>query len=289
MTENQHMQIALKAAPDAIMRAWTDSLSAWFAEHADVSIPDKRYDFWGRYTIGNPDREAGRHPLLGYEAAKCLSFGWKHEGADVEIEISVQPRGDEQLVVLQYPGDQDFWFLSLENLRRHLDGKAPIYCDYNRSMKGDIHNSVEIDAPADKVFEALINPAQLERWIASKASVDPTVGGDYKIGWDFAGSLKILEIVPNESLKLDWTEGDRKNILHWTLAESGGKTRLTLVHSGFAPDEDSGLTSGWSNYMSWIKSIAEYGDDWQPALPRITPEMASFYPASIADHQSELV
>lgn len=289
MTDPSHMQIALKAKAEDILRAWTDALPHWFAEHADVSIPDKRYDFWGRYTPGSPNRDEGRHPLLGYEADKSLKFGWRLNEQDMVVEVTVQPRGDEQIVVVQFTNHEDFWFLSLENLRRHLDGKAPVRCDFSRSMLGDIHHAIEIDAPPDRVFDILIQPEQLQRWIASQATVEPRVGGRYDLGWGSVASLRILELVPGEHLRLDWSDEQRQTILDWTLEESGGKTRLTLVHSGFTPDQDTGMVNGWLNFMSWIKSIAEYGADWKPSIMRVKPEMLSYYPASIGAAQAEVV
>jgi hypothetical protein len=76
----------------------------------------------------------------------------------------------------------------------------------------------------------------------------------------------------------------------WTLAESGGKTRLTLVHSGFAPDEQTdGLQSGWLNYMSRIKAMVEYGPAWQPPILKLRPGMESYYAASIVEAQGSLL
>jgi hypothetical protein len=95
----------------------------------------------------------------------------------------VVPREDQQIVVVrqEQPAYEDFWFLSLENLRRHLDGKPPVRCDYSQSMLGDIHHTIEIDAPPEAVYETLIKPEQLNRWIASNASVEPQIGGNYDL------------------------------------------------------------------------------------------------------------
>jgi uncharacterized protein YndB with AHSA1/START domain len=293
MSDTLQMQIALKSTPDAILRAWTDHLPTWFAEYADISLADERYDFWGRYTPETPDRESGRHPLVSYEGGKRLSFRWHLDKEERIIQIDVQPRDDQHVLAIQVtkPAYEDFWFLSLENLRRHLDGKAPVRCNYSQSMLGDIHNEIDIDAPREAVFNTLIKPEQLERWIASRATVEPQVGGTYDWGWGGTGAmpLKILEIVPNETLKLSGEQDGVETILTWTLAESNGKTHLTLVHSGFAPDKDTGLKTGWLNFMSWVKSINEYGADWQPALVRLAPEILSFYPNSIGKGQAVLM
>jgi uncharacterized protein YndB with AHSA1/START domain len=293
MTDTLQLQIALNAAPDAIFRAWTEGLPAWFAEYADVSSEDKRYDFWGRFTPENPTQEQGRHPLTEYRKGKGLTYLWTVGGTEHTVSLEIQPREDQHVAIVQVNPHtlEDFWFLSLENLRRHLDGKAAVRCDYSQSMLGDVHHEMDIDAPRETVYETLIKPDQLERWIASSATVEPHVGGLYDFGWGGTTEygMKILEIVPNERLKLLGVMGEQETILTWTLAESNGKTHLTLVHSGFAADQDSGLKAGWLNFMSWVKSISEYGESWEPAIVRLTPDKLSFYPGSIGKGQAVLI
>ncbi|MFN8374746.1 MAG: SRPBCC domain-containing protein [Anaerolineae bacterium] len=55
--------------------------------------------------------------------------------------------------------------------------------DFTEPPTGDIHVSIEIDAPASEVYQALIKPEQLQRWIASNATVELVVGGKYDFGW----------------------------------------------------------------------------------------------------------
>ena len=70
------MQVTLNATAE---RAWaaltaSDALEAWFAEHAAVDLANGRYDFWGQYTAGVPDREGGHHPLQGCEAGPLVGI-----------------------------------------------------------------------------------------------------------------------------------------------------------------------------------------------------------------------
>src|SRR4051812_32297020 len=101
MSDTLQMQIALTSTPEAILRAWTDNLSAWFSEYADISLPEERYDFWGRYTPETPTRESGRHPLVSYDEGKRLSFRWHLDKEDRTIEIEVQPRNGQQVLMLR--------------------------------------------------------------------------------------------------------------------------------------------------------------------------------------------
>jgi len=295
------IQLTLLASVEAIFRAWTSELEAWFAEYADVSLPEKRYDFWGRYTPETPDREQGRHPLLDTEANHSLKYEWHILQLDTTVSIVLETRDGNTVVVVNHEGlphshdigsytFEDFWFLSLENLRRHLDGKQPVRCDFSKPMVGDIQHTIEIEGTREAVFETLIRPEQMERWIASNATVEPKVGGRYDFGWSGTGPAKILELVPNEKLSYSWPEADDETVVTWALEESGGKTRLTLVHSGFAPNKPTGgYNAGWLNFASWIKSIVEYGPDWKPAVIPLTQDTRPFYAKSLWEGQMVLL
>src|SRR3712207_748320 len=100
------MQIRLKADTEQVFRALNDSeaLEGWFAEHAQVEIPERRYDFWGRYTPENPDREAGRHELQSHRPGEQLGFGWNLSGAGTAVELALVPDGATTLVLVQHSG-----------------------------------------------------------------------------------------------------------------------------------------------------------------------------------------
>src|SRR5262249_33785823 len=152
-----YIQLGLKAPADRVFDGLTQKLPGWFAENADVSLADKRYDFWGRYTPEAPDREGGRHPLLVVESNQRLQYSWHLNGQDTTVELNQKTKNNGTVVIVQQDNaPDDFWFLSLENLRRHLDGKRPVRCDYSVPMVGDIHHTLEIDGTREAVFEVLI-------------------------------------------------------------------------------------------------------------------------------------
>jgi uncharacterized protein YndB with AHSA1/START domain len=297
------MQVVIAAPLEVVFQALTDSaaLSVWFAEYADISLSEKRYDFWGRLTPETPNREQGRHPLLEFELNHRLKFGWHVREVDSIIEFRVNPQAEGTVVLLtimDIPAAndiyvytfEDFWFLSLDNLRRYVDGRTVVArCDFSKPMVGNIQHEIEIDGSPEQVFEALIEPEQLNRWIASQAVVEPYIGGRYDFGWpENSGALKILEIIPDKKLACLWPENQRESIVTWSLAGSGGKTRLTLVHSGFAPEEPTGgLKAGWLNYISRIKSLVEYGLAWQPPRMVLPEHMIGYYAAPIGQARSE--
>lgn len=297
MRETLQIQITLNATGENVFRALTADLTGWFSEHADVSLAEQRYDFWGRFTPDTPDRERGRHMLNMHQVGHSLSYDWLLRSEQTTVHYHLEEHADNTTLYMRQNGSsgshnigeytfEDFWFLSLENLRRYLDGKLPVRCDFSTLPKtGNVRHTVEIDALPEVVYEVLIKPDQLNRWIASHAIIEPHVGGVYNIGWGAGvGPLKILELVPNAKLAYSWAEEppNAETVVTWTLEGSGGKTRLTLVHSGFADDTPTGgIQAGWLNFSSWVKSIAEYGSTWQPAIKLIPSAMLPYYPASI--------
>lgn len=305
------MQIKLSHPTEQVFKALTssDALKAWFAEDADVSLEDKRYAFWGKFTPGNPDKATGmQHEIVEIEPNRRLKFRWQTTPEVLtEVEFRLLEKGDLTVLLLSQTRIatdlshveaytmEDFWFLSLENLRRYLDGKASeARVDFSASMKGDVKWDTLIDASLERVFDVLIKPQYLNKWIANNAEVDPKLGGTLSYGWEGVPPFRIVALEPNRKLAYDWEEDDQDGnmqttIVTWTLEESNGKTRLTLVQSGFAPDADNdGIHVGWRNFLNWIRSLSEYGDTWQPPTLKINdPAWASYYAASISEAQAE--
>ena len=166
----------------------------------------------------------------------------------------------------------DFWVLALENLRGYVErGQVTASPEFARS-RGDVQLQVEAGAPAERVFAALTEPVELDRWIGEGASVDLELGGRYDFGWDH-GPIKILDLVPGRRLAYSWTYPDEagrvladETVVRWTLEESGGRTRIVLVHSGFAPDaQTDDYRLGWLAFLALLKNLVESGPEWRAA------------------------
>jgi uncharacterized protein YndB with AHSA1/START domain len=271
-----HVEVQIPAAASSVFAALTDSraLEAWFAEKADVSLEEKRYDFWGRFTPENPDREAGRHKLVQVERDRRLVFEWRlrDHGSTVEMELS-QSGSDTLAVVRQsvlawrqsQASIANFWAFSLENLRSWIMRKRiGLRCDFSTGSPDPVKMSIDVDAPPEGVFEALIKPEQLDRYIATKAVVEPRVGGRYDFGWGSC-PVKILELEPNRKLAYSWEYKDQPpTVVTWTLNGSGGRTRITLVHSGFGPKRDNqDYRAGWIEFLNALKFMCEVGPSWK--------------------------
>jgi uncharacterized protein YndB with AHSA1/START domain len=75
------------------------------------------------------------------------------------------------------------------------------------------------------------------------------------IFFDGTFSNKIMDYSENEFLSYQCASKKPKldTVVRWTLTESGGKTKLTLEHSGFRTSQwltKAMLTSGWKKMMN---------------------------------------
>lgn len=299
-----HIEHTLPFPPADVFAALTssDALRRWFAEEADVALDEGRFGFWGRFTPGTPDREEGSHAVTSVSPDRTLHFEWDFRGATTTVEIDLVPDGDDTVIVLLHhdiPRDQegglahfaveDFWFLSFENLLRHLAGRAIVRCDFSDRMQGRIEHAVEIDGSAEAVWRAITDPSQLERWIASTAEVVLEPEGTFDLGWGEGFALTVTRAEENRLLELAWPGGEEPTTLRFELEPSGSGTRLTLVHEGFAPDQDvTGIWVGWLHFLAWIVSLVEFGSEWAPAVKEIGKDAAAMYAASQVARQGAL-
>jgi len=276
-TTTYTLRAFIGATPEAVYGALTDAaaLEAWLAEHAKAAIDSGIFEFWGRFT---PEGERGRQRLLVAEPGQRLRFSWTLQDAETDVDITLEPQdGGTQLalthsdVAPRASGDSywvgDLLMLSLANLASYCEGRGiGPRCDFTAFSDTEARGSVEIAASPTEVFASLIEPAQLNRWIAERAEVEPEVGGRYDFGWDH-GPVKILELEPDKVLAYSWrhsweqTGGPDSTVVRWELEGSQGHTHLTIVHSGFGGTgrRTEGYQLGWMEFLASLKGMLEAG------------------------------
>ncbi len=286
-------QVTLPGAPDRVFSALTDpaELRRWFAEHVEIEPREGgAYRFWGRFTYGVPEGTAVRQRLTRFERGRAIAFEWPFGGTHSEVTLSLEPAvpdekhdGPRTRLSLRHafaaPPDppygaelvDDLWRLTLGNLDAHLRGGSGIVLPDYTDPAPEIRVSILIDAPPDRVFQALVDPAALNKWIATNADVDARKDGHYRWGWNYkyggrdveGGPTRILDLVPNERLVTDWLDwrGDTTRPLTrvaWLLEPVGSKTKVTLIHDGFSRVADKGdYPFGWLEFLEQLKKLVE--------------------------------
>ena len=268
MTEPDLRLRAVVPAPLKVTyEALTDpaALRVWLAEHADVDLPGK-YEFWGRYT---PDGAQPRQLVLHVDE-RTIRFAWTLDGVETTTHIEVAEDEDGTLVTLSQsdlPSFTDvladkagargalptFWSLAIANLADYLAGRELTpKCDFTSS---ELHASVVIDAAPDKVFDSMIQPEVFRKWFGANVDIEPYVGGRFAMGGFELdpGGAKFVEFEPGRKAALRFADGETTS---WELEGSDGKTRLTMVHSGFDPANPP--YPGWAGWLGGIAGLRHY-------------------------------
>jgi uncharacterized protein YndB with AHSA1/START domain len=141
----------------------------------------------------------------------------------------------------------------------------------------EIVESMEIRAPAERVFQALTTPSELLSWWGDPAvctsthwELDQRVGGKWRSRWRWADSGEefdiwgeVLEIDPPRLLVYSWRDQRYPDVATTTVRYDVVPTdlgcRVTVTHSGFVgetPDYND-YRGGWSIVLGGLRAATE--------------------------------
>jgi uncharacterized protein YndB with AHSA1/START domain len=150
------------------------------------------------------------------------------------------------------------WEKALENLKAYVNGKerpypqasvAPLFGFWREGKeKIAVERTIWINAPRERVWRAITDPAQVEQWFAPGTkfkSSGSDVGARLYVENPETGAemyVQVLEVVdpPRQLVTRSLPEpGETSSTTRWQLDEENGGTRLTLVYSGYElmPDD----------------------------------------------------
>jgi uncharacterized protein YndB with AHSA1/START domain len=114
---------------------------------------------------------------------------------------------------------------------------------------------IELPHPPQKVWRALTDPALLAEWLLPVVNLKLEPGTAFTFqappqpGWDGAVNCRLLEIDAPRKLRMAWVVGALDTVVTFTLAPSASGTRLSILQSGFRPDQKQNLAGaryGWN-------------------------------------------
>ena len=114
-----------------------------------------------------------------------------------------------------------------------------------------------IKASVSKVWNALIIPAEIDKWNGGPAKMTDKEGVSFSLwGGDIHG--KNVKVVKEKELKQEWYGGDwdKPSIVTFTLKEAKGMTAVTLFQADVPDDEAKDIADGWDDY--YLGAIKEY-------------------------------
>jgi len=130
-------------------------------------------------------------------------------------------------------------------------------------MTEDVSQDVEVEAPPDRIWQLLTDPAELPRWWPDAAQLEPRVGGRVVLNFgpgNLSGEVTTWE--PPSALGFTWEASNMPGVrLHvsFTVDDLGdGRSRVSVVHTGFegAPAEArEAVAGGWAHFLPRLAEV----------------------------------
>lgn len=159
-------------------------------------------------------------------------------------------------------------------------------------------SEIQIAAPAERIFQALIDPRQVMQWWTSddcqieSFAFEPRRGGQWRYDtkptqMDINGVSKfhcegeVLEFDPPRVLAYTWIANwhdhrSERTVVRWELAPSGAGTKVKVTHSGLKnlSVARKDYETGWRGVVEILKAFVEKRVDnaGSPATMRVTSD-----------------
>jgi uncharacterized protein YndB with AHSA1/START domain len=132
------------------------------------------------------------------------------------------------------------------------------------SQRESLSFEFDLRHPPEKVWRALTDPELLAEWLLPVIDLELEPGAAFTFktrpypGWDGTVNCRFLEIEPQRKLSYAWTVPFLDTVVTFTLTPTASGTRLSLVQSGFKPDqkqEIGGARYGWKMMGGKLASL----------------------------------
>jgi uncharacterized protein YndB with AHSA1/START domain len=277
LTETITKSITVDAPPSKVFQAITDEkeLTNWFPSIARL---DARVGGSVEFQFQRADGTVD-HIVLGKVIEiipdKKFSMSWKNTSdpnfPDTVVTWMLEPDGGKTKVKLVHSGFEKGKWLDLHDGGwSYFAGRLVEYCQTGRvedrqmfkELGEEIRKTIVIDATPDVVFKALTDEQELTQWFPNQAVLEARVDGAMEFRFERPDGERhtiqgrVIEIIPNKKLSYSWNMvggSDPDSLVIWTLEPvDGGKTQVTLVHSGLRPapkGEEWSYEKGWTYFI----------------------------------------
>ena len=134
-------------------------------------------------------------------------------------------------------------------------------------MAYSIHKEIMIDAPAERVWDAITDKTKLTRWYMSTENFEPTVGTKFEFQdkpqgkWDGKILGEVTTVDAPRLLEYTFWGNQMKYTtkVRWTLVQQGNRTKVVVDHTGFE-GFGGGLMKliiqfGWNKFLKQLADI----------------------------------
>lgn len=132
----------------------------------------------------------------------------------------------------------------------------------------DIFHDFPINAPLERVFEAVTTPAGLDQWWTKTSTGEPAEGAEYRLdfGPGYEWRARVTRCTPNTEFELEMidADGDWKGTrVGVRLEERDGKTWVQFRHQGWLSANEHYRISNccWAMYLRILRRFLEHGEN----------------------------
>ena len=114
-----------------------------------------------------------------------------------------------------------------------------------------------VDAPRERVWRAIVDPADLAAWLAP-TTIEPRVGGSVTVGFEDGPVTGVVTAWdPPSLLEYTWIMSGEAadSLVRFELADEAGVTVVELVHTRLPESMARGYAAGWHAYLDRLEDL----------------------------------
>ena len=257
-----------------------EHLARWFCGWCRIEPKvGGKFQFGGETCLVLPEGRGWETTIDQGETLRRFAFTWPIQGTATRVAYELEDEGtDATVLTARHAGVpmmdttcgtlQDAWRMCLGNLKSIAEGRSDsVRPDHAPVTAPELRLSNLIEAPPDRLFAALTESRQVDRWTtggvpAGKARVEPRLGGAYLPG---RGEIpgRIVEFDPDRRLDVEWTRANGAARIEIRLEPKSSGTAVYLRKSGYPDDHAAAVLrdrGGWSDLLVCLKNLVEGGD-----------------------------
>ena len=120
-----------------------------------------------------------------------------------------------------------------------------------------LNQEYSIDAPREAVFAAWLSSATVIAPV-TRVDIDPVVGGRFHLDVGDTARMRgtILRLEEGRHVRYSWAwNGGHESIVDVTFTAEGGRTSVSIQHTGLADAEDAERhAAGWDSYIAGLQT-----------------------------------
>jgi uncharacterized protein YndB with AHSA1/START domain len=257
-----------------------EHLARWFCGWSRIEPKvGGKFQFGGETCLVLPEGRGWETTIDEGETLRRFAFTWPIRGAATRVSYELEDQGPEAtLLTARHRGVpmkestcgtiQDAWRMCLGNLKSIAEGRSDsVRPDHAPVVSRELRLSNLIEAPPERLFDALTDPAQVDHWSTGgvpngKVRVEPRVGGAFFLDWD-DGPDQILEFEPPARLGLRWPREAGDLRVTFSLEPKSSGTAIYLTGTGYGESEQTQILhhrGRWSDLLVCLKNFVEAGD-----------------------------